>query len=176
VSALVDVLVALAVVALIVLRQIRPQRALGRRWWLVPAVLVFLAVRNPGSRAFIDAQHPLASELLLAADLLTGLLMGAAWGWTSRIWTESDGSIWVRGTRATAAVWIAGIVMRIGLAGLGAHIGVHQGNSALLLTLALSLLMRSGVLAWRAQVVHPTPDQAMGYGGDAPSVSRKDRV
>jgi hypothetical protein len=100
-SGFTDVLVALAVVALIVVRQIRPQPAGSRRWWLVPAVLVLLVLREPGT---VDGRHQVASVLLLTVELVTGLLMGAAWAWTSRMWTEPDGSVWVRGTKATLAV------------------------------------------------------------------------
>ncbi len=176
-SGLADVLVALAVVVLIVIRQIRPQRVTpGRRWWVVPAVLVVFALRSPGTHGFIDAQRPLASGLLLAAELVTGLLMGAAWAWTSRVWTESDGSVWARGTKATTAVWIGGIALRLGLAGLGALIGVRQGTGALLLALAVSLLVRSGILVWRARSVSPVPGQAAAYGDGVQAASRKDPV
>ncbi|OAR23345.1 DUF1453 domain-containing protein [Streptomyces sp. ERV7] len=148
-SALVNVLVAVAVIALIISRQVRPQRlADAKRWWLVPAVLVCLGIREKG---LVAPDHHLASVLLLGTEIVTGLLMGAAWGWTSKVWTEPDGSVWTKGTRATAAVWAVGIAVRAGLAGLGALAGIRMGTGALLLGLAASLLVRGGILVWRAQ-------------------------
>jgi hypothetical protein len=173
-STLVDVVAALAVVTLIVVRQVRPQRAIGgRRWWIVPAVLIYLAVREPG---LLDPRHQAAAALLLAAELLIGILMGAAWAWTSRIWTESDGSVWVRGTKATVAVWIIGIAVCLALAGVGVLMGIHQGSSALLLALAASLLVRSGLLAWRAGLMNGTPGRATSYGDGVRAASWKDPV
>ncbi|WP_255953492.1 CcdC protein domain-containing protein [Streptomyces odontomachi] len=173
-SGLTTVLVVIAVVALVVIRQIKPQRATGDgRWWLVPAVLAFLALREPG---LMDAHHYTASVFFLAADLLTGIIMGIAWAWTSRIWTEPDGSVWVRGTKATAGVWIVGILVRVGLVALAALMGVHQGRGALMLALAFSLLVRSGLLAWRAQLVRTAPSKGGVHGAGAGGASRKDPV
>ncbi|MFI1103577.1 DUF1453 domain-containing protein [Streptomyces melanogenes] len=170
-SALVNVLVAVAVVALIVSRQVRPQQlADAKRWWLVPAVLVYLAIREKG---LVDPDHHLASVLLLGTEVATGLLMGAAWGWTSKLWTEADGSVWTKGTRATAAVWAVGIAVRAGLAGIGALAGIRMGTGALLLGLAASLLVRSGILVWRAQSL----PASYGVVGDGPARPLwKDRV
>jgi hypothetical protein len=159
-SGLVSVLVVLAVVALIVVRQVRPQRAGRSRWWLVPVVLLVLALRGP---ALLDAHHRTASVLFLAAELLVGVVMGVAWAWTSRIWTEPDGSVWTRGTKATAAVWVGGILLRVGLAALAAVMGIHQGSGTLLLALAGSLLVRSGLLAWRAEQVKAVPAYGAAY-------------
>ncbi|WP_371655165.1 MULTISPECIES: DUF1453 domain-containing protein [unclassified Streptomyces] len=170
-SALVNVLVAVAVVALIVSRQVRPQQlADAKRWWLVPAVLVYLAIREKG---LVDPDHHMASVLLLGTEIATGLLMGAAWGWTSKVWTEADGSVWTRGTRATAAVWAVGIAVRAGLAGIGALAGIRMGTGALLLGLAASLLVRSGILVWRAQ----SPPASYGVAADGSTRPLwKDRV
>ncbi|MEU4349291.1 DUF1453 domain-containing protein [Streptomyces sp. NPDC023838] len=170
-SALVNVLVAVAVVALIVSRQVRPQQlADAKRWWLVPAVLVYLAIREKG---LVDPGHHLASALLLGTEIATGLLMGAAWGWTSKLWTGADGSVWTKGTRATAAVWVVGIAVRAGLAGIGALAGIRMGTGALLLGLAASLLVRSGILVWRAQSL----PASYGVAADGPARPLwKDRV
>ncbi|MEU5435059.1 DUF1453 domain-containing protein [Streptomyces sp. NPDC020719] len=170
-SALVNVLVAVAVIALIVSRQVRPQRlADAKRWWLVPAVLVYLSIREKG---LVDPDHHALSVLLLGAELVTGLLMGAAWGWTTKVWAEPDGSVWSRGTRATAFVWVVGIAVRVGLAGIGVLAGIHMGTGALLLGLAAAILVRSGILVWRARSVRAS------YGVADDSMARplwKDRV
>ncbi|MEU9101104.1 hypothetical protein [Streptomyces sp. NPDC048361] len=102
---------------------------------------------------------------------------GIGWAWTSKIWTEADGTIWSRGTKATAGIWVLGIVLRVGLAGLGALAGIHLGTGAILLALAASLLVRGAIMIWRTQSAVPS------YGGAAPGAVRgparqvwKDRV
>ncbi|WP_406136212.1 DUF1453 domain-containing protein [Streptomyces sp. NBC_01089] len=170
-STLTDVAVAVAVIALVLVRQFRPQQVnQDRRWWLLPAILVFVALRQHG---LLDAHHRSLSVLLVGAQLLAGLVMGAGWAWTSKVWSEPDGSVWTRGTKATAAVWVAGLLVRLGVAGLGALAGVSLGTGAMLLALASSLLVRAGVVSWRAGRIHPS------YGVPAavsPGGARKDRV
>ncbi|PSM38163.1 DUF1453 domain-containing protein [Streptomyces dioscori] len=176
-SGLVDVLAIVAVVVLVIARQFRPRRLdADRRWWVAPVVLIFLAVREPG---LLDPGHRTASALLLGVELLIALVTGLGWAWTTRIWAAPDGAVWSRGSRAGVGVWITGIALRAGLAGLGAAFGLHQDTSALLLGLALTLLVRSGILAWRAQGLRPLPGQAgqrAAYGADVPRPLSKERV
>ncbi|MCX4547726.1 DUF1453 domain-containing protein [Streptomyces sp. NBC_01387] len=170
-STLTDVVVIVAVVALVLARQFRPQRiGRDRRWWLLPAVLVFVSLRQHG---LLDVHHRTASVALIAGELLAGLVMGAGWAWTTKVWSEADGTVWARGTKATAAVWVVGLLVRFGVAGIGAMAGVRLGTGAMLLALASSLLVRSGVLAWRAGQIHPT--YRVSAAG-SPGQGWKDRV
>ncbi|WP_030680403.1 CcdC protein domain-containing protein [Streptomyces sp. NRRL B-1347] len=144
-----------AVIALVVIRQMKPQRLTdARRWWLVPAVLAYCGLRESG---LIDPGHRVESLALLGSELFIGLLMGAAWARTSHVWAEQDGSVWSRGTKATAVVWVVGIASRLGLMGIGLLIGIHQGAGALLLALAASLLVRAGLLELRAHTLRTGP-------------------
>ncbi|MGA4839158.1 DUF1453 domain-containing protein [Streptomyces sp. G45] len=148
-----NALLILAAVVLIVARQLKPQRMTGsQRWWLAPAVLAYIGARGSG---LIDPHHQAESIALLVCEVLAGLLIGAAWARTSHIWAEPDGSIWSRGTRATAAVWGIGIATRLGLMGVGLLLGIRQGSGALLLALAASLLVRAGLLELRARPLRP---------------------
>jgi len=70
---------------------------------------------------------------------------------------EADGAVWSRSTKASVAVWINGIGLRVGLRALGAVLGVHQDTSALLLALAATLLLRAGILHWRTKSLYLTP-------------------
>lgn len=170
-STLTDAVVLVAVVALVLVRQFRPRRiSEDRRWWLVPAVLVFVALRQHG---LVDVHHRTGSVLLMAVELLTGLAMGAGWAWTTTVWTEADGSAWARGTKATAAVWVLGLGVRLGVVGIAALAGVRLGTGALLLALAASLLVRSGVLVWRAGRIRPSYGDS---GAGSPEPAWKDRV
>lgn len=173
-SGLVDAFLIVAVVALVIARQFRTQRIdAGGRWWLLPVVLGVVVLREPG---IVDTQHHTASVVLLTAELLLGLATGAAWAWTTRIWTGPDGAVWSKSTKASGTVWFVGIALRVGLYALGAALGVHQESSALLLALAATLLVRSGILALRARSLHTAPAQAAAYGDGMPRPAWKERV
>ncbi|WNI28794.1 CcdC protein domain-containing protein [Streptomyces sp. ITFR-6] len=147
-SGLVNVLVIVAVIALVVVRQCSARQISGdRRWWLLPGVLLVMALREPG---LVDQHHETLSVAVLGAELAVGLVTGAAWGWTARLWRAEDGSLWSKGTRATVYVWTGGLVLRAALYGVAAALGVHQGSSALMMALAVTLLVRSGILVMRS--------------------------
>ncbi|MFJ8001939.1 DUF1453 domain-containing protein [Streptomyces sp. NPDC096310] len=164
-SSLIDVLLIAAVVALVVARQARPRRVAtgGRGVFLVPAVLVLLALRQPGP---LDADDRALSLVLLGAELVVGVAMGVGWARTSRLWAGQDGTVWSKGTRATLLVWVAGIAVRLGLMGVGALLGIHQGSGALILALASSVLVRGVVLARRARTAAVPAGQGPGQGDD----------
>lgn len=173
-SGLMSALAILAVVVAAVVRQFGARRiSADRSWWTVPAVLAFLAVREPG---LLDPDHPTESALLVGAELLIGLAIGAGWARTTRIWAEPDGTVWSKSTRAGAVVWAVGIAVRLALLGVGALLGVRQGSSALLLALAATLLVRSGLLSWRARSLHRTAGTSTAYGDGPARSSWKERV
>ncbi|GAA2935306.1 DUF1453 family protein [Streptomyces thioluteus] len=151
----VSVLVVVALVVLVVVRQMKPQKMVpgSRRWWVVPAVLAVVALREPG---LVDAGHRAASVGLLTAGVLLGVATGVAWAWTTRIWTDETGAVWARGTKVTGAVWAGGMLLRLGLIGVGVLIGVHQGAAGAMLTVAAMLPARSAVLLHRAGRLVPS--------------------
>ncbi|MGG2459165.1 DUF1453 domain-containing protein [Streptomyces sp. RGM 3693] len=154
-SGLLNIAVLIAVVAIVFARQFTAQRITseGRKRWLMPVILVFMALRQPG---LLDSAHRAASVVLLVATLLIGLASGAAWAWTTRMWTDENGAVWTEGTWAAAGVWLCGIALRLGLMGIAAVLGVHQGSQATLLSVAAMLLTRAGVTTWRAQGLQHT--------------------
>lgn len=173
-SGLVEALVIVVVAMLAIARQFRATPIDGeRRWWLLPAVLAVVVLREPG---ILDVHHQTASALLLGAELLVGLATGAGWAWTTRIWLEPDGTVWSKSTTASVAVWGVGIGLRVGLFALGAAMGVHQDSSALLLGLAGTLLVRAGILAWRGQLTRPAVNSGWAYGDSTMRPAGKERV
>ncbi|MER6977051.1 CcdC protein domain-containing protein [Streptomyces carpinensis] len=173
-SGLVNALVIVAVAALVITRQFRARRLdADRRWWLLPVILAFVALREPG---MVDAHHRTESVVLLAAELVIGLGTGAGWAWTTRIWAEPDGTVWTKSSKASVAVWIGGIALRAGLFALGAVLGVHQDSGALMFALAGTLLVRSGILVWRTRGLTSASATAAAYGGDGPRPAWKERV
>ncbi|WP_416978164.1 DUF1453 domain-containing protein [Streptomyces sp. T028] len=173
-SGLIDALVIVAVAALVIVRQFRASRVdAGRRWWVLPGILAVMALREPH---VLDTHHHTASALILGAELLVGLATGAGWAWTTRVWTEADGQVWSKGTKAGVGVWIVGIGLRVGLFALGSLLGVHQDSSALILALASTLLVRSGILMWRVQRLDRTPVKSTAYGERTARTTWKERV
>ncbi|MGW4197210.1 DUF1453 domain-containing protein [Streptomyces sp. NPDC005004] len=168
-SGLVNALVIVVIAAMVIARQFRA-RAIDtdRRWWLLPAILAFMALRGPG---ILDDHHRIGSAVLLAAEVLVGLAIGAGWAWTSRLWTAEDGVVWTKSTKASGLVWVVGIALRVGLFGLGRGFGIHQDSSALMLGLAATLLVRTGVLTWRAQSLGTATVPAGATPGSAGSAS-----
>lgn len=158
-SGLVNALLIIAVVAVVVVRQCSARRISDdRRWWILPGILLVLSLREPG---LMDAHHEALSVVVLGAELAVGLVTGAGWGWTARLWREPDGSLWSKGTKATVFVWTGSLVLRAALYGAAALMGIHQGSAALMTALAVTLPVRSGVLMWRARQMRPA------YGGAA---------
>ncbi|MDH6136057.1 hypothetical protein P3T37_005476 [Kitasatospora sp. MAA4] len=154
-SGLVNIVVIVAVVALVVRRQFRAQKFdTERRFWVLPVVLGGLALRDPH---LIDPNHKAAAIALLFASVVLVMAMGTVWGWTVRLWREADGSLWVKGTAATLAAWAGMIVLRFGLYGIGSAMHVHQSTNALLLTVGVLLLIRGVVVNWRARSVDALP-------------------
>ncbi|MEW1719209.1 DUF1453 domain-containing protein [Streptomyces sp. NPDC093109] len=172
---LVNLLTIVAVAALVVARQFKAQRvaAGGRKWLVLPVVLVVIALREP---RLLDPHHPALAALLIGVELVVGVLMGLGWAWTSRLRAGQDGTVWSKGTRATAAVWGGGIAVRLGLMGAGALFGVHQGSGALMLALAVTLLVRGGVLVWRARHTRLPAGPRPSYGDQVAASPWKDRV
>jgi hypothetical protein len=171
---LVDALVIVTVAVLLIVRQFRPSRIdTERRWWLPPAVLAVVALREPH---LVDAHHHTASVALLVAELLTGCAIGAGWAWTTRIRVEPGGAVWSNSTKGSGAVWVVGIGLRVGLFVLGVALGAHQDSSALLLALAATLLVRSGTLARRAKCLGPAAVHGTAYGDLMSQPAWKERV
>ncbi|MES9589682.1 DUF1453 domain-containing protein [Streptomyces sp. NPDC093108] len=171
-SGLVNILVIGAVIAVVVVRQCSARQISDdRRWWILPGILLVLSLREPG---LVDPHHTALSMAVLGAELVVGLVTGVAWGWTTRLWREADGSLWSKGTKATGFVWIGGLVLRAALYGAAALMGIDQGTPALLSALAVTLAARGGALMWRAGQMAPA--YGGSAGGTTPRPVWKDRV
>ncbi|MFI9079946.1 hypothetical protein ACIGW8_26325 [Streptomyces sioyaensis] len=107
-SGTLNIVVITGVIALVFIRQFAAQRlsSEGKAWWLIPVVLTVMAVRQPG---LVDPAHHVASAVLLGLEILIGLVCGAGWAWTTRIWTDEDGAVWTKGSWAAAGVWLCGM-------------------------------------------------------------------
>ncbi|WP_327074256.1 DUF1453 domain-containing protein [Kitasatospora purpeofusca] len=150
---LVDAALVVVVMVLVLRRQMRPRLLdTDRRFWLLPLVLAVVALRDP---QLIDRRDTVWSVVLLGCGTVAVLAAGSVWGWTVRLWRDADGALWSWGTRATLAAWGGTVAVRAGLFGLGAALHLRQSSSALLLSLAVLLLVRSLVVHWRARSLLP---------------------
>lgn len=72
------------------------------------------------------------------------------------IWADEGGTVWTTGGWAAACVWLCGPVPRIGLMGIAAAMGIHQGIAATMLSVAAMLLTCAGASTWCARTVQHT--------------------
>jgi hypothetical protein len=163
--AVANVVLIIAVVGYVLFRQFQARRwnPNPRRLLVVPAVLAFMALRDPH---LLDPHHQALAAVFLVGGVLVEIGLGAVWGFTTRIWADAEGAIWSKGTMASLFAWIGMMVVRIALYAAAAALGVAQGQAGLLLALAALLLVRGAVVTWRAREFAPAPAYGT-YGGSA---------
>ncbi|SEK88058.1 DUF1453 family protein [Streptacidiphilus jiangxiensis] len=144
----------IAVVGYVLFRQFQPRQwnPNPRRMLVVPAVLAFMALRDPH---LLDAHHEALSAAFLIGGVVLEIGLGTVWGFTTRIWADAQGAVWSKGTMASFFAWIGMMIVRIALYAAAAALGVAQGQSGLLLALAALLLVRGAVVTWRAREFAP---------------------
>jgi hypothetical protein len=98
----------------------------------------------------VHGRFTAAEIALLAVEAIIGLLAGLGRGATIQLYLRG-GQLWQRYTVATLGVWIALIVLRIGLGSGGHAIGVSLPmGGTIMATFGLSLLAESLVVQKRA--------------------------
>ncbi|NEA20944.1 DUF1453 domain-containing protein [Actinomadura bangladeshensis] len=142
-----NVLLGLAVLALVLYRQLRTRSVDERRMYGLPLVLGVAAVAQGG---LIDRGHPALGACLLAAEAVAAVGLGVLRAVTVRLWREDDGTLWWRGTGWTLAAWLASVAVRAGFAGAGFAAGIKPAAGGVLLFLAVTLLAQSLVVVRRA--------------------------
>jgi hypothetical protein len=147
----VDVVVAIALVAWIVVRQVQPRPVNVRQLLILPAILIVIGASEVSKAA--PSGHSLTSTDVtwLAVDLAVAVISGLARAATIRLF-EQDGELWRQGTRVTVALWLASIAARVVIALLGSHHGAGKVlDDGLLLSFGVSLIVQSAVILWRGQ-------------------------
>lgn len=145
-----NVLIAVAVVVLIVVRRFRPRRIEGRRPFTLP---IALGVIGAAQGSPIEAHHAVVGTGLLAGEIVAALLLGVGLGATMRVWRKPDGSTWSKGTWATFGVFLLSIAVRGGMMAAGYAAGVKPGSGTVILSVAAWLLAQNAVIVWRARTV-----------------------
>ena len=133
----VNIVVGLAVLALLLWRQTRKRSVREDRRPVVLVVLLVLGVLQLSS--YLKLVPASASVIaLLAATLLLGAGFGVVRAWSVRIWRE-DGQLWRQGNWLTAVLWLAGFAVHIGLDAVFDGVAHGLGAGSILLYLAISL-------------------------------------
>jgi hypothetical protein len=143
-----NALLALAVLALVLYRQLRARPLDERRAYAVPLVLAVVALAQGG---LIDKVHPALSVVLLAVEAVAAVGLGVMRAVTVRVWREGDGTLWRRGTAWTLAAWVVSIAVRAAFIGAGSAAGVTFATGGVLLFLSASLLVQNLVVSVRAR-------------------------
>ncbi|NVI87897.1 DUF1453 domain-containing protein [Actinomadura sp. BRA 177] len=143
-----NVLLGLAVLALVLYRQLRTRSVDERRMYTVPLVLAVVAVAQGG---LIDSGHLAPSLGLFAGEAVAAVGLGVLRAVTVRLWREHDGTLWRRGTGWTLAAWLVSVAIRAAFVGAGYAAGIKPAAGGVLLFLAVTLLVQSLVVGRRAR-------------------------
>jgi hypothetical protein len=140
-------ILAIVVLVLVIRRQMVLRPLNVSRMLVIPGILIVVGLAS-GTTLFDRLDSPTAI-VLLVAGLVVGVLGGAARAATQRlIW--QNGVVYSRGTRWTLVLWLATVLVRVGMAGLGAVLHAPEGTGEVLLFLAVTLGVQNLLLARRA--------------------------
>ena len=132
-----NVVVGLAVLALLLWRQTRKRPVREDRRPVVLVVLLVLGILQLSTYLKIVSATT-SVIVLLVTTLLLGAGFGAVRAWSVRLWRE-DGQLWRQGNWLTVALWLAGFAVHIGLDALFDGVAHGLGAGSILLYLAVSL-------------------------------------
>lgn len=107
----VDILLGLAVLALIIYRQLRSQPVNASALRLIAILLIIGLIQTV---QFLNKYHahPLTYAAIVGSLVLAGIF-GALRASTVRLWLQ-DGAAWSKGDWLTAVLWIASLVAHLG--------------------------------------------------------------
>lgn len=154
-SLLANAVIAVAVVGVLLFRQLTPRRVKtdgGGRLMLVLGVVGLLQlgqfVQNSGWIGTLGVG-------LLVVSLGLAAVLGTARAYSVRIWQDADGAWWRRGGPVTLVLWLVSIGSHFGIDALAVALagpGVDMqglGNATLLLYLAISLGLQNFIVGHR---------------------------
>ena len=133
-SALTSGLIALAIAALVIVRQFSTRRVLSS-WTVIPPLgLLVYGLTGLGT---LDA----TGFALLGVNVLLAAGFGVARASTMRIWSAANGQVLMRGTPLTLALWALTIGARLAVYAVerGVGLGLPSTGAALLIPAAVTL-------------------------------------
>lgn len=163
-----QVILGIAVLGWVLYNQLRV-RQFSRRRPRIAAVLGAIGLVEVATAA---AAHPVS--VVGWTLLVTGLVLGAALGLvraaTVKIWVR-DGAVYTQGHALTAALWIVGIGVHIGLDVLARVVdpaAESLNTSSVLLFIAVSLGVQGLMTMRRVQSLPGAPSPVGARGGERP--------
>ena len=140
---IVQILLIAGLVVLVIVRRFAGQPVQAKSATVPLVLTVWGLVQLRGS------QFGAADVAFLAVEVLVAVGVGLARGATIQLYHRA-GQLWQRYRWTTLGVWLAAIVVRIGLVVGGHLMGVHVVNQSLVLVLGVSFVAESALVAWRA--------------------------
>jgi hypothetical protein len=163
----VDVILGLAVLALLIYRQLaaRPVNASALRLIAILAVIGLVQTYQFLSKGH---DHPLTFAAL-GGSLVLAAIFGALRAGTVRVWVD-DGQAWSQGNWVTAVLWIASLIAHLGYDVLVVHGPGAQGlgTATIVLYLAVTLGFQRALVfrrAHRLQLASPAAPGGLGGPG-----------
>ncbi len=148
-SVIPEVVVGVAVLALLIYRQVRKRPVNGRGARLAGILAIigilelaqYLSKHHPGGTIYVA----IAGSLVLAAGF------GAMRAFTVKIWIE-NGQPWTQGHWLTAVLWVVALAAHFGFDALVSHGNINSGiaSATAILYLAVSLGIQRVIVSWRA--------------------------
>ncbi|MCU4186734.1 hypothetical protein K6U06_20385 [Acidiferrimicrobium sp. IK] len=143
-----EVVAAVAVVLVVIGRQLRGENLAGKRLVVLPAILVLIGVRGVAGHGHGPATTDI---VLIGAQALVAAGVGVAQGRMMRL-EERDGGLWGQMPWRSLWLWLGLVGSRLALdlvaSGLGAE--VAASSAPILLTLGINRLTQAAVVAPRA--------------------------
>ncbi|HEX3812846.1 MAG TPA: hypothetical protein VHX59_08395 [Mycobacteriales bacterium] len=146
----VQILIIVAVVALVIGRRLGGQPLQLKRLVVLPVVLCAIGLEGLTKAV----QHPSPADVgLLALSLVVSLIFGLLRGFSVQV-SVRDGYLWYRYRPSTMGWWAAAVASRAGLAAVEHAAGAgHALASSLMLGLAVTLLGEAAVVYHRSRAL-----------------------
>ncbi|MEV6610735.1 hypothetical protein [Kutzneria sp. NPDC051319] len=146
----VNVLIGLAVLALLLWRQLQPRRVREDGGMRLTVILLVVGVFQAYP---VLSGHPPTTVvvLLLLAGLVSGAVFGTLRAYTTKLWIQ-DNEVWRRGTWVTLVLWLVAVGLHFGIDYLSEQQGAPAGlgSSTIVLYLAVTLGIQRFITQQRA--------------------------
>jgi hypothetical protein len=150
-----DIVLGLAVLALLIARQLQARRVTTSGYRIV-LILAIIGVFEAGQ--YLKANHPGAIEYAaLGGSLVLAAGFGALRASTVRLW-NAEGQVWSQGNWLTALLWVLALAAHLGYDYLIApgHGKTSIGTATVVLYLAVSFGIQRLIVQWRATRLEPS--------------------
>jgi hypothetical protein len=155
-----NALIGIAVVVLVLYRQLQPRSVREQssaRFVAVLGVLGGIDVARATQK--VSAAAAVEGVVAVAVALVIGAGLGVLRGRTVRLWQEPDGSVWQRGSATTVALWLIALAAHVGIdvavSGLGGAGSVT--GASILLFIAASFGIQREIVRLRARRLAAAP-------------------